>query len=101
MSRRPNPDLSGAVQHAMAALECVARQATGDPQSTFGAIVKHNPGLFPRPLDEAVAKCWGFSSETARHAREERELDYGEAQLVVGLSATLTTYLTGKMRFEQ
>jgi len=101
MSRRPKPDLSGAVHHAMAALECIARQATGDSKSTLGEVIKRNPELFPRPLDEVVSKCWGFSSETARHVREGRELDYDEAQLVVGLSATLATYLTGKMRLER
>jgi AbiJ N-terminal domain 4 len=30
LSRRPEPDLTGAVQHAMAGLECTARQATND-----------------------------------------------------------------------
>lgn len=97
MSRRPDPDLSGAVHHAMAALECVAGHASGDSRSTLGEVMKRNPGLFPRPLDEVVAKCWGFSSEKARHGKEGRELEYGEAQLVVGLCATLVTYLAGKM----
>jgi hypothetical protein len=30
LSRRPNPDVAGAIRHAMAALECVARDVTGD-----------------------------------------------------------------------
>ncbi len=101
MSRRPKPDLSGAVHHAVAALECVARKATADPKHTLGEIIKRNPGLFPKPLDDAVSKCWGYSSETARHAREGRELKYEEAQLIVGLAAVLTTYLTHKLDNEE
>jgi len=101
MSRRPKPDLSGAVHHAVAALECVAREVTGDPRHTLGEIVKKSPGLFPKPLDDAVSKCWGYSSETARHAREGRELEYEEAQLMVGLSAVLATYLTHKLSTEE
>ncbi len=34
LSRRPEPDVSGAVQHAMAALEAVARHCTGDSKET-------------------------------------------------------------------
>ena len=40
LSRRPKPDLTGAVQHAMAALECVARETCGDPKATLGNILK-------------------------------------------------------------
>lgn len=36
LSRRPDPDLTGAVQHAMAALECTAREVTRDPRPTLG-----------------------------------------------------------------
>ena len=97
MSRRPEPDLSGAIHHAMAALECVAREVTGNPKSTFGDIVKRNPELVPKPLDEAIQKCWGYSSEVARHGREGRTLSLPEVQLVVGLSATLSTYLSTKL----
>ena len=40
LSRRPKPDLTGAVQHAMAALECVARETCGNPKATLGNILK-------------------------------------------------------------
>lgn len=40
LSRRPDPDVSGAIQHAMAALECVSREVTGDPKATLGEIMK-------------------------------------------------------------
>jgi len=98
LSRRPEPDLSGAVHHAMAALECTAREAAGDAKSTLGDIVKKHPGLFPRPLDEVVAKAWGYSSEMARHAKEKRDLSRPEVQLTVGLAAVVSTYLTEKLR---
>jgi len=96
LSRRPEPDLSGAVHHAMAALECVAREVSGDPKGTLGEIVKKHADLLPRPLDEVVAKAWGFSSEVARHGKEERDLNREEVQLIVGLAAVVSTYLTGK-----
>ncbi|HXL80644.1 MAG TPA: hypothetical protein VN951_07180 [Pyrinomonadaceae bacterium] len=96
LSRIPEPDKTGAVQHAMAALECVARDVTGDAKATLGEIIKRNPDLIPVPLDQVVDKAWGFSSEHARHLREGRQLGMDEAQLVVGLSAVLVTYLSNK-----
>jgi hypothetical protein len=73
LSRRPNPDLTGAIQHGMAALECVARDACGDPKATLGDILKRHPDLIPKPLDTAIDKAWGFASEMGRHIREGRE----------------------------
>lgn len=96
MSRRPEADLSGAVQHAMAALEAVARETTGDHRATLGEIIRRNPDLFPRPVDEAASKLWGFASENARHGRESRNLEWAEAQLMVGVSAVLVSYLLNK-----
>jgi AbiJ N-terminal domain 4 len=96
LSRRPEPDKTGAIQHAMAALECVAREVSGDPKLTLGEIIKRHAGLIPAPLDQAIERVWGYSSERGRHLREGREPDMDEAQLVVGLSATLVTYLSSK-----
>ena len=96
LSRRPEPDLSGAVHHAAAALECTAREISGDARPTLGQIVKKCPELFPRPVGEAVAKLWGYASEQARHAREARDLAWEEAQLVVGVSASLCSYIVQK-----
>ncbi|HNR13470.1 MAG TPA: hypothetical protein PLB95_07255 [Syntrophales bacterium] len=96
LSRRPEPDVSGAVQHSMAALECVAREVVGDPRATLGEIIKRESGLIPKPLDEAVAKAWGYASEHARHIREGRASSYEEAELVVGISASVSTYLVKK-----
>jgi hypothetical protein len=96
LSRRPEPDLSGSIQHSMAALECVARKVTGNPKATLGEILKQSSDLIPKPLDDAVAKAWGYASEHARHIREGREPSYQEAELVVGLCASVSTYLVKK-----
>jgi hypothetical protein len=94
LSRRPEADLTGAVQHAMAALECVARDVCGDEHATLGQVIKKYPDAIPRPLDEAVEKAWGFASEMARHIREGRRPDYKEVELIVGLAAVVGTYLS-------
>jgi hypothetical protein len=94
LSRRPKPDLTGAVQHAMAALECVARDATGDPKATLGEILKRHPDLIPKPLDTAVEKAWGYASGMGRHIQEGREPQRKEVELIVGLAATVATYLS-------
>lgn len=96
LSRRPDPDLSGAVHHAMAALESVAREISGDPKRTLGEIIKRNPDLMPAPIDDAAAKLWGYASEQGRHGRETRDLKWEETLLVVGIAGTLCSYLNAK-----
>jgi hypothetical protein len=96
LSRRPDPDVTGAVQHALAAVECSARDVTGDLRATLGELIKRNPGFFPPPLDVAVEKAWGFASERGRHLREGREPLPEEAHLVVGLAAALCSYIATK-----
>ena len=98
LSRRPEPDLTGAVQHAMGALECTAREATDDPRATFGEILKRHPGVVPKPLNDALGKMWGYASETARHVREGRTPSRAEAELVVGVAASTCSYLAGRIR---
>lgn len=61
LSRRPNPDITGAIQHSMAALECVAREISGQSRITLGQILKRNPELIPKPLNKSVEKAWGFA----------------------------------------
>ena len=94
LSRRPEPDLTGAVQHAMAALECVARDVCGDEKATLGEVIKRYPDIIPKPLDESIAKAWGYASEMARHIREGRKPEHREVELIVGLAATVATYLS-------
>lgn len=93
LSRRPTPDVTGAIQHAMAALECVARDVTGD-KGTLGDWLKKNRELVPAPLDQAVEKVWGFASERGRHVLEGRAPTRDEAELVVHLAAAVASYLS-------
>jgi hypothetical protein len=97
LSRRPEADLPGAAYHAMGSLECVARDATANPNATFGQILKHHRGLLPKPLDTALSQVWGYASNEARHVAEGREISRDEAELLVGLSATVSTYLLRKL----
>jgi hypothetical protein len=96
LSRRPSPDVTGAIQHSMAALECVAREACGQEKANLGDIMKRYRDIVPRPLDEAISKAWGYASENARHIREGREPTFEEAELVVGMVAAISTYLARK-----
>ncbi len=97
LARRPEPDVTGAVQHAMAAVECIARKACGDPQATLGEILKRFPDLVPRPFEAALEKTWGYASEFGRHVREGRVSPYDEAELVVMTSAAIAAYLERKL----
>jgi hypothetical protein len=96
LSRRPEADLPGAAYHAMGSLECMARDLTGEPKATLGEVLKRHPGLVPRPLDTALSQVWGYASNEARHVLEGREISRDEAELLVGLSATVSTYLLRK-----
>jgi hypothetical protein len=96
LSRRPDADLTGAIQHAMAAMECVAREFCGEPQPTFGKLLERYPELVPRPLNQGVEKAWGYASEMGRHLREGRVPEREEAELVVSIAASISTYLIGK-----
>jgi hypothetical protein len=94
LSKRPHPDLTGAVHHAMAALECVASDVCGEKGETLGQIVKRHPNKFPPPIGEAVSKLYGFASDKGRHITEGGEPDLKEAELIVGIAATVATYLS-------
>lgn len=95
MSRRPNSDTTGVIQHAMASLECVARDVSGS-KDTLGAWLKKNQSIFPQPVNIAVEKLWGYASENGRHLTESQNPSIEEAELVLGLSATLGSYLAKK-----
>lgn len=97
LSRRPHPDITGAIQHSLACLECVTREFTGDTKSTLGDLMKKFPGAIPSPLDQAVSKIWGFTSEQGRHLKEGKEPEYLEAELVVEVTAAISTYLGKKL----
>lgn len=96
LAREP-PDLTGAVQHSLAALECVARDHCGN-HATFGKLLERHPDLFPMPLDKGIEKIWGFASEMGRHLREGRTPKQEEAELLVGMATACCTYLVRKIK---
>lgn len=94
ISRRPEPEVTGAVQHSMAALECLAKDISGGPSKTLGDLIG---GLnLPSPVDQAVHKMYGFASNQGRHVREGGKPDFPEAMLTVHFSSSLISYLTIK-----
>jgi AbiJ N-terminal domain 4 len=98
LSRRPEPDITGTVQHCMAALECIARRVSGNEQATLGEIMNRHAAEIgiPRPLDNAIERMWGYASEVARHVREGRVPTREEAELLLSTSAAIITYLIQK-----
>lgn len=98
LSRRPVPDRTGAVQHSMAALECLVRDISGDSKQTLGALLKRHKNTLdiPPPLDVAVEKMWGYASEFGRHLQEGHEPSPEEAELVTMVCAAVVTYLVRK-----
>lgn len=91
ISRRPVPDRTGAIQHAMAAVECAARDLVGEPNLTLGRLI---PRLnVPRPLDAALEKLWGYASENGRHIREGTQHSSAEAELVVSIACAMSVFL--------
>jgi hypothetical protein len=98
LSRRPEADLRGAIIHGMGALECIARELANEQKLTLGDVLKRHPNLLPKPVGEALSKLWGYASNEARHVTEGREPNMEEAELMVGLAASVATYLTRKHR---
>ena len=96
ISRKPKPDLTGAIQHAMCALECTAREVTGERSLTLGQLIPYLH-LTP-PLDAAVRKLWGYASEHARHIREGRSVIKDEAEFVVAVTSSLCVLLAARIR---
>ena len=63
ISRRPEPDVTGAIQHAIAALESTARDVTGEPNLTLGRLV---PRLGLAPPWIRLSKSSGLMLQTGR-----------------------------------
>jgi len=96
LSRRPTPEVTGAIQHALAALECLARDV-GHSKDTLGTLLQRHPELFPSPLNSVVDKAWGWASNNGRHLQEGQAPSFEEAELMVGLSGALCRYLKHKL----
>lgn len=94
LSRRPSPDVTGAVHHSVAALECLAKTITGDRKATLGKIL--NKLNLPPTIKIAVEKMWAFASDQGRHVAEGRKPEFPEAMLTVHFCSALITYLLEK-----
>ena len=92
ISRRPEPDLTGSIQHSIAALESTARDVTGKPNRTLGQLVPHLE--LPVPRNTAVDKLWAYASDRARHVREGLTVDPSEAVLIVSVACAVCTFLS-------
>jgi hypothetical protein len=93
LSRRPDPDLTGALHHGMGALEAIVRDLTHQPTATLGQLLQRNPTLIPKPLNVAVERAWGYASQAGRHVLEGQRLNRDDVEFVVGLAALVSTYL--------
>ena len=96
LSRRPDPDLSGAIDHSTNALESVARSITGELEENWGNILRKRPDLLPETIIEAIRNIRKFAQENARHVREDKVPTFDESELVVHVSAAAATYLVRK-----
>lgn len=94
LSKRP-ADITGAIQHSMVALECVAKDITGQEKKTLGKFIRHSD-ILPIVLRDAVDKLWAYSSNNGRHLQEGEAPDFDEAELIVSISASLISYLAKK-----
>ncbi len=92
ISKRPESDITGAIQHSMAAVECLCRNILTDERPTLGDLIKKHRYEFSKPLDEAMEKLWGFASEKGRHLKEGKLPTFEEAELVVHICASLITF---------
>jgi len=90
ISRRPEPDLTGAIHHALGALESTARYLSGS-EKPFNEVVAL-VGV-PKPLDSALSKLWGYSSNFGRHVSPTNVPSLSDATLVVHLSSAICRYL--------
>ena len=94
LSKRPTADTTGAVHHAMAAVECLCRDKFNAQSQTLGAIIQRNRSAFVRPIDDILEKLWGFASNHARHVQTGGAASEEDAELVLNLCSSLITYLS-------
>lgn len=83
MSRKTFHDTTGAIQHSIAAFDCVCRKISGDEKDTHGYITIKHPELVSPPFNESISKIWSCSSEQGRHIREGRSPKIDEVELLV------------------
>ena len=95
--RRPDPDVTGAVQHSRTALECVAREVYGDRNLLLPQILDQRPDILPASYVEKARELWKDASNKGAHLREGDEPTYAEAERVVVISVELCLYLARKI----
>ena len=95
LNRRPVADLHGACEHAIAALECMARQITGKEKNNLKTLIKtHAQELdIPKHLDTALEKLWEYALENAKRLKKSRKKTRNEVDLFLGITSTMLTYL--------
>ncbi|HYE77631.1 MAG TPA: hypothetical protein VEI97_06570 [bacterium] len=98
LSRRPDPDLTGAIHHAMGALECLARELSGRSNDTLGQVLKsHGARLgIPPAVVKGLESWWGYASETSRHLSATKAPARAEAEFLVAQAASVLSYLLAK-----
>ncbi|MBO7566851.1 MAG: hypothetical protein J6T60_07135 [Bacteroidales bacterium] len=92
ISKRPEPDITGAVQHSMAALECLCRAYFSDSKSNLKMLINKYRDRIPKPLDEVMERLFGFASNHGRHLKEGGMPTFKDAELTVHICASLIVY---------
>jgi hypothetical protein len=93
LGKRSNPDLTGVVQHSMAALECTAKVIAGSTKGTLGDVLKQRSLALPPTLAGMLTKAWGFTSDSGRHVADGKPISYRDAELVLLLAEAMIVYL--------
>ncbi|MDE2833620.1 MAG: hypothetical protein OXM02_03785 [Bacteroidota bacterium] len=98
--RKPAPDITGALQHARAALECTCSEVAGGKKGKFSHIVAELE--LPIKLRTATDALWAFASDRAVHPREDKaKINFHEAELVVALVTALCSFIAQGKAGEQ
>lgn len=103
LARRPDPDVTGVVQHGSAALESVVRHITGSSK-TLGQAAKEIdyaaiPPVIRDMVETMLVKLYGYASSDrggGRHGSESIQVNRAEAALFLGLVGGLIDYLLDK-----
>jgi hypothetical protein len=94
ISRRPDPDITGAIAHSMNAMECLAQDILGKNNGTLGKMAKHLD--LPSPLDDVVFKLYGYATQNGRHVSESSNPASEDAELYVHIACALCSFLIKK-----
>lgn len=96
ISRKPTADLTGAMTHSKAALECVVREVTGQPKGTLGKLINDHKELFPGAISKIVDGIHGYTSEEGSHVKNGASPTFKNTELMVSLVSALCSFLLNK-----